>query len=50
METWNYIYDNKVAILSFKKENFVGIIIEDEAIKKAQKIIFEKLWNQAKQP
>ncbi|MDO8740539.1 MAG: helix-turn-helix domain-containing protein [Candidatus Woesearchaeota archaeon] len=46
--TWNYIYNNKIAILSFNKENFVGIIIEDETINKTAKLIFEKLWKQAK--
>jgi sugar-specific transcriptional regulator TrmB len=48
METWNYIYNNKIAILSFKKENFVGIIIEDEAVSNSYRIIFERLWNQAR--
>ena len=48
MPTWNYIYSNKVAILSVKKENFIGIIIEDEAINKSYKIIFEKIWKNAK--
>jgi len=47
-ETWNYIYENKIAILSFKKETFIGIIIEDNAINKANKIIFNKMWNQTK--
>lgn len=47
MQTWNYIYNNKIAILSFKKENFVGIIIEDEAVSNSYRIVFEKLWNQA---
>lgn len=48
MKTWNYIYGSKVAILSFSKENFTGIIIEDEAVNQSQKLIFEKLWRQAK--
>ena len=48
MQTWNYIYNNKVAIPSFKKENFVGIIIEDEAVSDSYRIVFEKIWNQAK--
>jgi len=46
--TWTYIYNNKVAVLSFNKENFVGIIIEDEALNKTQRLIFDKLWKQAK--
>ena len=46
MSTWTYIYDDKIAILSFKKENFVGIIIKDEAISMTHHIIFEKLWKQ----
>jgi len=48
MPVWIYIYNNKVAILSFKKESFNAIIIEDEAVNQAQRIIFEKLWKQAK--
>jgi len=48
MPVWVYIYNNKVAILSFKKENFVGMIIEDEGTNQAHKMIFEKLWKIAK--
>lgn len=48
IKTWNYIYNNKIAILSFNKENFIGIIIEDAELNKTQKLIFEKIWKQAK--
>lgn len=48
LPTWNYIYDNKIAILSFKKENFIGIIIEDEEVSDSHRIVFEKLWGQAR--
>jgi len=41
------IYGNKVAILSLEKEP-IGVIIEDEAIAKTQKMIFELMWKQAK--
>ncbi len=46
--TWTYIYGDKVAILSFDKENFIGIIIENEAFNKTQRLIFDKLWKIAK--
>jgi HTH-type transcriptional regulator, sugar sensing transcriptional regulator len=46
--TWNYIYGNKIAVLSFNKENFTGIIIDDEALSQTQRLIFNHLWKQAK--
>lgn len=39
-----YIYDNKVAILDYKKD-IIGIIIESEPIYNSQKAIFEMTWN-----
>jgi len=38
-----YIYDNKVAILDYKKD-IIGIIIESEPIYDSQKAIFEMAW------
>jgi len=37
------IYQNKVAIISFKKDK-IGIIIESEEIAKNQRVIFNLLW------
>lgn len=42
-----YIYDNKVAILDYKKD-IIGIIIESEPIYNSQKAIFEMSWNSLK--
>jgi len=47
--TWTYIYSDKVAILSFQRENFIGIIIKDKAINLTQHFIFEQLWKKAKE-
>lgn len=38
-----YIYDNKVAILDYKKD-IIGIIIESEPMAAAQRAIFEMNW------
>ena len=45
--TINYIYGNKVAILSLEKE-IIGLIIENESIANTQKHVFELLWKIAK--
>jgi HTH-type transcriptional regulator, sugar sensing transcriptional regulator len=39
-----YIYDNKVAILDYKKD-IIGIIIESEPIYTSQKAIFQITWS-----
>lgn len=39
-----YIYDNKIAILDYKKD-IIGIIVESEPIAVSQKSIFEMTWN-----
>lgn len=38
-----YIYDNKVAILDYKKD-IIGVIIESEPITQSQKAAFETTW------
>ncbi len=38
-----YVYDNKVAILSTKRENF-GLIIESDEYAQTQRLLFEALW------
>ncbi|WP_127090998.1 TrmB family transcriptional regulator [Aquabacter cavernae] len=38
-----YVYDDKVAILSSKRENY-GLIIESEDFARLQSILFETLW------
>lgn len=43
-----YLYDNKVAILDYKKD-IIGIIIESEPIASTQIAIFEMVWNMQKE-
>ncbi len=42
------IYGNKVAFFSFEKNDLVGIIIEDELIRKSQFALFKMWWEHAK--
>lgn len=42
------LWQNKVAIISFEKDNLKGVIIEDKEIAKMYKIIFDNLWEKAK--
>ena len=46
-ETVNYIYGNKVAILTLEKE-VIGLVIENDSISNTQKQLFELLWRIAK--
>lgn len=48
MPTWTYIYENKVAILSFEKEQFFGVVIESPSIVAKEQFIFAKLMKQSK--
>ena len=43
-----YIYGKKVGILSIRKET-VGFIIQNEQVAQTMKLIFDILWNQAKE-
>jgi len=43
----NFIYGNKIAILSLNKRYPVGIIIEDEDINHTMTVLFELLWNKS---
>lgn len=44
------IYENKVSYITLNPDRAIGVIIEDKAIFEMQKIIFETLWGNAKQP
>lgn len=44
--TANFIYGNKIAIISVKKQPAIGIIIEDPDITYTFKMLFEIIWNQ----
>lgn len=43
----NFIYGNKVAIISIKTKQPVGILIEDEDIHNTMEVLFENLWQQS---
>ena len=43
------LWQNKVAIINFEKDNLKGVIIEDAEIAKMYKIIFDNLWQNAKE-
>ncbi len=43
----NFIYANKVAIISLNKKRPVGILIEDEDIHHTMEVLFESLWRQS---
>ena len=43
----NFIYANKVAIISLNKKRPVGILIEDQDIHHTMEILFESLWHQS---
>jgi predicted DNA-binding transcriptional regulator len=48
MPTWTYIYENKVAILLFEKEQFFGFVVESPSIVAKEQFLFDKLIKQAK--
>ncbi len=43
----NFMYGNKVAIISLNKKRPVGILIEDEDIHHTMEILFESLWRES---
>ncbi len=43
----NYIYGNKVAIISMNTKRPVGILIEDEDIHHTMEVLFEGLWRES---
>ncbi len=43
----NFIYANKVAIISLNKKHPVGILIEDQDIHHTMEVLFESLWRQS---
>jgi len=47
MTNANFIYANKVAIISLNKKRPVGILIEDEDIHHTMEVLFESLWRQS---
>lgn len=44
-----YIYDNKVSVMSTKRENF-GLIIESREFMQTQKAMFDVLWSASREP
>lgn len=45
--TANYIFGNKVAMISLKQEPIVGILIEDKSIAQTQNMFFDLIWKMA---
>jgi len=43
----NFIYGNKVAIISLKTKHPVGILIEDKDFNHTMKVLFESLWRES---
>jgi len=43
-----FLYEDKVILISFNKENLNGVVIQDKEIAKMQNLLFDKLWGQAK--
>jgi sugar-specific transcriptional regulator TrmB len=43
----NFIYANKVAIISLNKKRPVGILIEDQDIHDTMEVMFESMWRQS---
>lgn len=43
-----FIYQDKVALVSFEKDNLKGVLIQDKEIAKMQNLLFEKLWKISK--
>ncbi|MCC2631443.1 MAG: hypothetical protein K0S20_142 [Patescibacteria group bacterium] len=41
------VYANKIATVSFVKNELIGIIIESAVLSQAQRQVFEMLWNVA---
>jgi sugar-specific transcriptional regulator TrmB len=41
--------DNKVSIINFQKENPIGVVIEDEALHKIMRMVFDLAWKGAAQ-
>jgi HTH-type transcriptional regulator, sugar sensing transcriptional regulator len=42
------LYGSKIAFLTFKEKNYVGILIDNEDITKTEKALFENLWKNSK--
>jgi sugar-specific transcriptional regulator TrmB len=47
INTCNFIYANKVAVISLNKKRPVGILIEDQDIHHTMEVLFESLWHQS---
>ncbi len=43
-----FIYQDKIAFVSFEEENLKGVIIQDKEMNKLQSLLFDNLWKIAK--
>lgn len=48
INTANFIYKNKIAILTMKEDEIIGVIIESRDIVETQRSLFEFLWRMSK--
>jgi len=48
LSTTKIIYGNKIATLTFEKENSIGIIVKNKQIADTERKLFDLLWKQAK--
>ena len=44
-----YIYNERVAFVSFDQDNLRGLIVKDKSMFEMQKMMFEKLWEVAEE-
>lgn len=49
IEITKIIYGDKVAYLTFKEKNSIGVLIDNKEIADAEKMLFEILWNNSKE-
>ena len=48
IEITKAIYGNKVAYLTFKEKESIGVLINNKEISDAEKSLFEIMWNNSK--
>lgn len=42
-----FVFGNKIAMITFRNNNLLGVLIENKSISKTQKTVFDKLWKSA---
>ncbi|MFZ5954860.1 MAG: hypothetical protein ACOYT4_00380 [Nanoarchaeota archaeon] len=44
MPSWTYLFDNKIAIISFEREQPVAILVNSKSVYLKEKMIFDLMW------